>query len=159
MKTCDRVAEIVGEVARLGVPAAAALQCLRHVHRLVAESNRVDQRGLVAGATRDGDGLVPEREAFVEIRVPGALDAQQRQQARAVGAVRVAEPRERARLHVDALVVDTKNDAVPASVVAQCRVHEYVDGVDNIGEAAGREQSLAVRGITRLSLRVAKPEQ
>ena len=36
-------------------------------------------------------------EAFVEVGVPGALDAQEREQAGAVGAVRVAEPREGAR--------------------------------------------------------------
>ena len=92
VKACDRVAEIVGEVARLGVPAPAELEGLGHRDRLVAEPNRVDQRGVVAGAPRDVDGLGRHRQAFVEVGVPGALDAQQREQAGAVGAVRVAEP-------------------------------------------------------------------
>ena len=45
------------------------------------------------------------------------------------------------------------------SVVPQRGAHEDVDRVDVVGEAAGREQGLAVRGITRLSLRVAEPEE
>ena len=71
----------------------------------------------------------------------------------------VAEPCERAFEHVDALVVDPTGDAVPAPVVPQRGAHEEVDRVDVVGEAAGREQGLAVRGITRLPLRVAEPEE
>ena len=125
----------------------------------MAESNRVDQGGVVARTPRDSDGLGCHRKAFVEVGVPGGLDAQHRQQARPVGTIRVTEPGERALQHVDAFVVDPANDAVPASVVPQRRPHEDVDRVDVVGEAARREQGLAVLGITRLSLRVAEPEE
>ena len=56
-------------------------------------------------------------------------------------------------------MVDAADDAVPPSVVPQRGAHEDVDRVDVVGEAAGREQRLAVRGITGLSLRVAEPEE
>ena len=155
----DRVAEIVGQVARLGVPPPAELEGLRHRDRLVAEPDRVDQRGAVAGAPGDAHGLLRHRQALVDVGVPGALDAQEGDQAGAVGAVRIAEAHERAPAHLDAVTVDRAHDAVPASVVPQRGAHEDVDRADVVGQATGREQRLAVRGITRLRLGVAEPEE
>ena len=62
----------------------------------MGEPYRVNQRGVVGRAPRDVDGLGGQRQAFVEIGVVVALAAQQREQASAVGTIRVAEPGERA---------------------------------------------------------------
>ena len=73
----DRVAEIVGEVARLGVPSPAELEGLRHRDRLVAEPNRVDQRGASPVRRAMSTACVRHRQALVDVGVPCALDAQQ----------------------------------------------------------------------------------
>ena len=55
--------------------------------------------------------------------------------------------------------IDPPGDARPASAVREYRTHEGVDRVDVVGEAAGREQGFAVRGVTGLALCVAEPEE
>ena len=160
VQACGRVAEIVGEVARLGVPLAAELEGLGHRDRLVArvESRRPTRRRRPCAARCRRPRCAIERRSSKSVSHVRSTHSSA-EQARAVGAVRVAESGERAREHLDAFVVDRADDAVPASVVSQRGADEDVDRVDVVGEAAGREQGLAVRRITRLSLRVAESEE
>ena len=75
VEACGRVAEILGEFARLAGPSPAELEGLGHADRLVGKSYRVDQRGVVARAPRRVDRLGRQRQALVEAGVVGALEA------------------------------------------------------------------------------------
>ena len=99
MEECSRVAELVGEVARLGGPTAAQVECPGHGDRLVAVSDGVDQCGVVVRRRAMPTAWVAIDRRSSKSALPGDFYAQQREETCPVRAVRVAQLCERTSEH------------------------------------------------------------